>query len=937
MSYRFSRARVSLKSRRIALTVDRLEVREVLSTTAASGFVAQPMFDLGSLVANSAPPAGAYTPTQIQQAYGFNQINFGSVHGDGTGQTIAIVDAYDDPNIQADLNAFCAQFGLPTTTVTRVNENGGSALPSTDSSGGWELEEALDVEWAHAIAPGARIVLVEASSTSDADLLPAVSYAASHANVVSLSWGGGEFSSEANYDSDFNHPGVAFVASSGDSGAPISWPAASPNVLAVGGTSLYLGSGNTYASEAGWNGSGGGPSAYESQPAYQHGVATQTSMRANPDVAYNASPNTGFAVYDSFNYSGTSYGWIQLGGTSAGAPQWAALLAIADQGRSLNGLSPLNGSNPQGVLTTLYQNASSGIFHDVTSGTSTGNPNYSAGSGYDYVTGMGSPLANLVVNTLVGTTTSTPPVSPDSLSISAPSGVSAGSTFSVTVTASNTSGSADSGYTGTVRFSSTDTQAGLPSTYTFSAADHGVHTFLVTLKTAGAQSVSVTDTASNQSASASGISVSPGAVSQFIVSGLPSSATVGASQTFTVSAKDAYGNVATNYTGTVRFSSSDPGASLPGSYTYTASDAGTHTFRVSFGTAGTQSVSVSDASTGLSASQGGVVVSPAAPVNLSVSAASTSQINLSWTGSTGATGYSIERSSNGGTSWTVIASTGAGTTSYQNTGLASGTSYAYRVRATGGHGSAYSNTASATTSGTAAPAPTDSLWSSTYTPSENAYAYGSYEVGMKFSTDVAGTVSGVKFYKQTWMDGYNHVGHLWSSNGTLLATVTFTSETAYGWQQASFSNPVTLTPGATYEVSFSTGGGYFGITTNGFNSSGYSNGPLHALPNSLYSGNGVYGSSGSFPMTSGNGMNFWVDVLFSPSSTPAVTPSASTQTSPVVTFSADAEWTTNRSSTPASSTVSVPSSNSAASSSWTSTGTVAQTTGYSWSNRNHFG
>ena len=269
-------------------------------------------------MANNAPPAGAYTPTQIQQAYGFNQINFGSVHGDGTGQTIAIVDAYDDPNIQADLNAFSAQFGLPSTTVTRVSQNGSTSLPSSDSSGGWELEESLDVEWAHAIAPGAKILLVEAASASDSDLLPAVSYAGSHANVVSLSWGGGEFSGETSYDGYFNHSGVAFVASSGDNGAPISWPAASSNVLAVGGTSLNLGSGNSYGSEAGWSGSGGGPSAYVSQPAYQRGVVTQTSMRANPDVSYDGSPSTGFAVYDSFNYSGASYGWMQIGGTQRG-------------------------------------------------------------------------------------------------------------------------------------------------------------------------------------------------------------------------------------------------------------------------------------------------------------------------------------------------------------------------------------------------------------------------------------------------------------------------------------------------------------------------------------------------------------------------------------------------------------------------------------------
>ncbi len=310
--------------------VECLESRELLSTLP----VAYPMFSIGALVANPNPPSGAFTPAQIQQAYQYNKVSFNGTAGTGAGETIAIVDAYDDPSIQSDLNTFDTQFGLPAATVTKVNETGGSTLPSTDSTGGWELEESLDVEWAHAMAPGAKILLVEASSPNDSDLLAAVGYAAAHANVVSMSWGGGEFSGESSYDGDFSKSGVAFVASSGDSGAPISWPAASPNVLAVGGTALTLGSDNTWSSETGWSGSGGGPSAYESQPSYQTGFVTSTTKRANPDVAYDASPSTGYAVYDSDPYSGTSYGWLTVGGTSAGAPQWAAILAIADQGRA---------------------------------------------------------------------------------------------------------------------------------------------------------------------------------------------------------------------------------------------------------------------------------------------------------------------------------------------------------------------------------------------------------------------------------------------------------------------------------------------------------------------------------------------------------------------------------------------------------------------------
>ncbi len=193
--------------------IDHLESRSLLSTTS---MVAHPMFQVGPLVANAIPPSGAYTPAQIEQAYGFNAITFNGAAGNGSGETIAIVDAYDDPNIQADLNTFDTQFALPAATVARYNETGGQSYPASDPTGDWELEESLDVEWAHAIAPAAKIILVEAASVNDSDLLAGVTYAAAHANVVSMSWGGGEFLGETGYDNDFRQPGVAFVASSGD-------------------------------------------------------------------------------------------------------------------------------------------------------------------------------------------------------------------------------------------------------------------------------------------------------------------------------------------------------------------------------------------------------------------------------------------------------------------------------------------------------------------------------------------------------------------------------------------------------------------------------------------------------------------------------------------------------------------------------------------------
>jgi sugar lactone lactonase YvrE len=353
----------------------------------------------------TAAPTG-YTPTQIRTAYGVNNVSFAGAAANGTGTTIAIVDAYDDPNIANDLHQFDLQFGLPDPVFTKVNQTGGTTYPVADA--GWITEIALDVEWSHAVAPGANILLVEANSNSDGDLYAAVDYARHAPGVVavSMSWGGGETSNEAStYDSYFatpsGHAGVTFLASSGDGGAPPCYPSISPNVVSVGGTTLAnLNSAGNYssASESGWSGSGGGISAYETQPAYQKGVVTQsTTMRTDPDISYDADPATGFPVYDSFN-NGTVLPWGQWGGTSDAAPQWAALVAIADQGRALAGLGSLDG--PTQTLPALYA-APAGDFHDITSGSSFGTPSYSAGPGYDLVTGRGTPCANLLINYLV--------------------------------------------------------------------------------------------------------------------------------------------------------------------------------------------------------------------------------------------------------------------------------------------------------------------------------------------------------------------------------------------------------------------------------------------------------------------------------------------------------------------------------------------------------
>jgi hypothetical protein len=364
----------------------------------------------GAVVVNSAAAAlvnpdsmpYGFSPAQIRQAYGFNQITFqnGTINGDGTGQTIAIVDAYDQPHMASDLAAFDAQFGLPAPpSFTKMNEFGGSTLPTASAS--WGVEESLDVEWAHAIAPGANIVLLEGNSPTVTDLVQAVNTARNlpGVSVVSMSFGGGEFYGENSYDSFFTtpsgHSGVTFIASSGDSGsagAP-EWPSVSPNVLAIGGTQLTTDASGDYVGETAWSGSGGGISHYESAPTYQHGVVTQSSTaRTVPDVAYDGSTNSPFAIYDSSSYSG----WIAVAGTSCGAPQWSALVAIADQRRALVGEGSLDG--PTQLLPMIYSLPSAEL-HDVVTGNNGG---YSALQGYDLVTGRGTPVANAVVISLLG-------------------------------------------------------------------------------------------------------------------------------------------------------------------------------------------------------------------------------------------------------------------------------------------------------------------------------------------------------------------------------------------------------------------------------------------------------------------------------------------------------------------------------------------------------
>ena len=317
------------------------------------------------------------TPAQITQAYGLNAIQLKdgtqTVAGTGAGETIAIIDAYHDPDLASDLNVFDSTYDLPAASLTQLNENGGAAGGASDD--GWAGEETLDVEWAHAIAPGAAIVVVEAASDSQSDLMTAVTTARSLPGVVaiSMSWGGSESASQLTYDSLFTtpggHTGITFVAASGDQGAAggAEWPASSPNVLAVGGTSLTLGAGNTIAGETTWSGSSGGYSQYEAEPTWQESVQ-QTGRRSTPDVSFDADPNTGVEVYTTDPSDGQG-SWQVVGGTSVGAPAWAAILAIADQGRADAGLTSLDGATQ--TLPALYSFASTD-YNSTASTTSSG-------------------------------------------------------------------------------------------------------------------------------------------------------------------------------------------------------------------------------------------------------------------------------------------------------------------------------------------------------------------------------------------------------------------------------------------------------------------------------------------------------------------------------------------------------------------------------------
>jgi subtilase family serine protease len=318
--------------------------------------------------APSLTPSG-FGPADLQSAYSLA----GASAANGAGKTIAIVDAYGYPSADADLQVYRNQYKLPACTaashcLTIVNQNGGSNLPRTDT--GWDQEQALDLDMASAICPNCKILLVQASSNSFANLSAAVDYAARVAGVVAISnsYGGSEYGSEVADENHYNHPGIAVTVSSGDNGYGVEFPAASQYVTAVGGTHLVLNQPETV-----WSGAGSGCSAYITKPSWQ--TDTGCARRTVADVSAVADPNTGVAVYGPSSRMHSS--WLVFGGTSVAAPLIAGVYAV---------------SGSVVPLSTTY--GSSGNLHDVTSGSNGscgGTYLCTAGRGYDGPTGLGTP------------------------------------------------------------------------------------------------------------------------------------------------------------------------------------------------------------------------------------------------------------------------------------------------------------------------------------------------------------------------------------------------------------------------------------------------------------------------------------------------------------------------------------------------------------------
>jgi subtilase family serine protease len=357
--------------------------------------------------ATTTPGPTSLTPADLASAYAFPAAA-SVAPWKWNGRTIAIVDAMNNPSAARDLAVYRAQFGLPPCTIAsgclrKVNQRGRTtSLPANDVNWGQEID--LDIEMASAVCSECKILLVEASSASVNDLTTAENRAATmHASVISNSWGtqGENQFASLLFDSAFDHPGIPITAATGDFGYGEggSWPSDSPNVIAVGGTTLSRATNARGWTESAWSRSGSWCSYFESQPSWQFAAVNAAAIadgsyevctnRTTADVAADADPTTGVAAYDSYGSTGGA-NWYQFGGTSVSAPLVASLYALAHDHLH-------ESANPYPARATYnawYANHS--VLNDVTSGSNGdcgADPAYlcDGGTGYDGPTGLGTP------------------------------------------------------------------------------------------------------------------------------------------------------------------------------------------------------------------------------------------------------------------------------------------------------------------------------------------------------------------------------------------------------------------------------------------------------------------------------------------------------------------------------------------------------------------
>jgi subtilase family serine protease len=357
-------------------------------------------FEGGRQATGSPPYPGFFfeTPASIACIYHLVEVvtpgcnpNVVTLNPAGGGGAIAIVDAFHDPTAQADLDTFSDQFGLPRTKLNVVYAQG--KVPDVDPSGSWELEESTDVQWAHAMAPKAKIYLVEAAENSYTSLFEGIVVAsylvAGHGGgEVSISWGGPEFSDEVLLDDYMTYPGVVYFAAAGDDPG-VEYPSASPNVVSVSGTTLSRNSTTgRFLLENTWQRAGGGPSAFESRPSFQDRLAPIIGpSRGTPDISFDSNPNTGVWVYDGNPYPAITtspVGWIPAGGTSVAAPSVAGIVNAAGHFEA--------SSAAENAL--LYKDVGTSVLRDVTYGDCGLYIGDFAVPGWDFCTGVGTPLTH---------------------------------------------------------------------------------------------------------------------------------------------------------------------------------------------------------------------------------------------------------------------------------------------------------------------------------------------------------------------------------------------------------------------------------------------------------------------------------------------------------------------------------------------------------------